>query len=123
MEEILDELIDCFLDTAPARLLELRAAVQGGDAEEIRRLAHNLRGASATLDRVASSVAGGNSFVEADCLIELCTMFESACSAGSLEGSEVLLSKLENEFERVRQRLSSRRRSKAGLPSDGGSAE
>ncbi len=107
--DILSELIDCFLDTAPARLEELRVAVRQGDAKAIERAAHNLRGSSGTIDRVARSDQGSHNAVEAGPLVELCAALESMANTGSLEGSEALLIKVETEFERIRQRLCSRR--------------
>ena len=51
------ELIDTFLEEAPAQLATLRNAVARGDAEEARRVAHTLKSNGATFG--ASCVHGG----------------------------------------------------------------
>ncbi len=42
--DIVDQLLDLFLQSTPPLLDELRAAVDGGDGEELRRTAHKLKG-------------------------------------------------------------------------------
>jgi HPt (histidine-containing phosphotransfer) domain-containing protein len=44
-EELLGELIKIFLEELPRRLDAIRHALSRGDAEESRRVAHNLKGA------------------------------------------------------------------------------
>ncbi len=103
--DLLTELIGCFLDTAPGRLEELRLAVKQRDVKAMERAAHNLRGSSGTIDRVARSAQGSHNAVEAGPLVELCAILESMAKTGSTEGSQALLIKVETEFERIRQRL------------------
>jgi HPt (histidine-containing phosphotransfer) domain-containing protein len=103
--DLLTELIECFLDTAPDRLEELRLGVKQQDTKAIERAAHNLRGSSGTIDRVARQDPESRDAVEAGPLVELCTTLESMAKTGSMEGSEALLIKVETEFERIRQRL------------------
>ena len=43
-QDIADQLIDLFMQGTPPLLGELRAAVEGGDAEDVRRVAHKLKG-------------------------------------------------------------------------------
>ncbi len=38
------ELVDTFLDDIPKQLAELRAALQRGDGQELRRVAHKIKG-------------------------------------------------------------------------------
>ena len=42
--DIVDQLLDLFLQSTPPLLAELRAAVDGGDSEALRRAAHKLKG-------------------------------------------------------------------------------
>jgi HPt (histidine-containing phosphotransfer) domain-containing protein len=42
--DIVDQLLDLFLQSTPPLLDELRAAVAGSDQEELRRTAHKLKG-------------------------------------------------------------------------------
>jgi HPt (histidine-containing phosphotransfer) domain-containing protein len=42
--DIVDQLLQLFVDSTPELLEELRAAVDGGDADERRRAAHKLKG-------------------------------------------------------------------------------
>ena len=48
-EDFLVELIDVYLDDAPARMEQLQRAVDGGDAEAISREAHTLKSSSANV--------------------------------------------------------------------------
>lgn len=52
--ELLTDLGDVFRTQVPDRLAELRGALEGGDAETVRRVAHSLRGALATLAAVTA---------------------------------------------------------------------
>jgi histidine phosphotransfer protein HptB len=42
-DEFADELVDTFLEEAPAILAQLRAAMRAGDADSYRRAAHSLK--------------------------------------------------------------------------------
>jgi two-component system, sensor histidine kinase and response regulator len=42
--DIVDQLVDLFLTSTPPLLAELRAAVDEGDRDELRRAAHKLKG-------------------------------------------------------------------------------
>jgi two-component system, sensor histidine kinase and response regulator len=42
--DIVDQLLNLFLQSTPPLLDELRAAVDGGDGDELRRAAHKLKG-------------------------------------------------------------------------------
>ena len=91
--DILEELIELFLDEAAHQLAALREAIEDGDARTMKRLAHTLKGSSANMGatRMASICAN---------LLE------------EVGGTEDLrwevpeqLARLEAEFERVRQAL------------------
>jgi len=60
-EDFLVELIDVYLDEAPARMAQLQSAVDGHDAETLSREAHTLKSSSAnvgatTLSAIAQQV-------------------------------------------------------------------
>ena len=48
-EDEFAELMDLFVETGRVQISELRDAENAGDAEEIRRIAHSLKGASGNL--------------------------------------------------------------------------
>jgi PAS domain S-box-containing protein len=50
--EVVDDLIDLFLDSAPELLADMRAAFTQGDPEALHRAAHTLKSSSATLGAV-----------------------------------------------------------------------
>ncbi|HWK26813.1 MAG TPA: response regulator [Solirubrobacter sp.] len=59
--ELVDELVELFVQSTPPLLAELRASAAGGDRDAVRRAAHTLRGASqnvgaAFLARLASDI-------------------------------------------------------------------
>ena len=89
--DIVAELIYIFTSEARPRMDRIRAAVAAGDAEELRREAHGLKGSSASLGAMA--------------LAEVARTLEEGGSAGSVEGAEDLLRDLEDEFARVQQEL------------------
>jgi CheY-like chemotaxis protein len=85
------ELIDAFLEDAPTDMEGLRRAVERGDAEETRRLAHTLKSSGAT--------------VGARTLSELCRQLEALARQGALNEASHLLERAEREWERVREAL------------------
>jgi HPt (histidine-containing phosphotransfer) domain-containing protein len=85
------ELIDAFLADAPAEIATLRSAVERGDAEEARRLAHTLKSNGATFGAQAFS--------------ELCRQVEAVAQRGSLTGGPALLERVERTWEQVREGL------------------
>jgi CheY-like chemotaxis protein len=88
---LLAELIDSFLDDSAKRIELMRRAVASGDPEGLTRTAHVLKGGSGTL--------GANR------MAALCDLLEDRSSRGSFEGAAVLITALEEEFERVRRAL------------------
>jgi HPt (histidine-containing phosphotransfer) domain-containing protein len=85
------ELIDAFLEDAPAQLAALRSALKQGDAEEARRAAHTLKSNSATFG--ASS------------LMEVSRELEAAAARGELDGAAALVDQAEVEWARARAAL------------------
>ena len=52
-EELLDGLIECFLEDAPELLSQLNEALNSDDTAEVERMAHSLKGLSANFEAVA----------------------------------------------------------------------
>jgi CheY-like chemotaxis protein/HPt (histidine-containing phosphotransfer) domain-containing protein len=88
--EMLETLLSTFEDSVSERLTEMTGALAGGDRSELRRLAHLLKGSSATLG--ASRMSAVCSELEQRCgdpeaevshaqLDELGASFQSACPA------------------------------------------
>ncbi len=93
--DILTELIDLFLRDTPPRLVALKDAIKEGDAQAISQTAHTLKGSSASLG--ATRLAALNAELE------------KKAAHGSLEEASGVLAQLDNEFERVRHVLESKR--------------
>ncbi len=87
-EEVYDEILDLLVDTLPAKLAELQTAQQQSDMPTIERLAHSVKGGSASVGATPISMAA--------LALEEC--------ARSQSGAEVpgLLGALLDEFERLR---------------------
>jgi PAS domain S-box-containing protein len=88
---LLDRVIRTYLEDARTRLAALGAAVDKGDAEEVRQVAHALKSAS------------GN--VGASILAEMFRNLEAMGRAGTTEGSRAALDAVVKEFDRVRRAL------------------
>ncbi len=82
--DILEELIELFLEEVPAELAALREATEGGDARTVERVAHTLKGSAGNMGAVG--------------MAKICADLETAGVSG-------LLDLLDAEFLRVRQAL------------------
>jgi len=89
--EFMAELVNTFLEDAPVQLQDLRAALSGGDAGEVRRIAHGLK--SNGMDFGAAAFA------------DMCKTLEFNAANGQLGDADALLTDIENEFTRVRDAL------------------
>ncbi|MGB3635394.1 MAG: PAS domain S-box protein [Rubrobacteraceae bacterium] len=89
--DILTELFEIFLQDAPDRIEYLKEAAESGDALALSRIAHTLKGSSSNLG------AGRMSNV--------CQELEEAGQSENLEGLDVLLRRLDAEFESARSEL------------------
>jgi HPt (histidine-containing phosphotransfer) domain-containing protein len=86
------ELIDTFLEEAPAQLATLRNAVERAEADEARLAAHTLKSNGDTF--------GATSFRD------LCRELEAASTRGELgDATTALVEQAELEWERVRDAL------------------
>jgi HPt (histidine-containing phosphotransfer) domain-containing protein len=89
--EFLAELVDTFLEDAPLLLTDLHQAIQAGDAGEVRRLAHSLKGNGRDF--------GANAFAQ------LCETLEHDAADGNLSAAQELFNDIEGEFPRVQDAL------------------
>ncbi len=89
--DMLFEIIDIFLDDAPARLIDVAAAVQAGDATAAFENAHAVKGSAATLGALR--------------LAELCRQVEAMGRAGDVSGAASVMASVQAEYERVKAAL------------------
>ena len=85
--DVLTELIDLFLDDAPARIAAVRNATRGGDAGALRRAAHALKGSAANQGAVRLAT------ISAD--------LEHVGQRGTVDGAAAVGRELEREYDRV----------------------
>jgi signal transduction histidine kinase/CheY-like chemotaxis protein/HPt (histidine-containing phosphotransfer) domain-containing protein len=95
MNDILPELIDLFKSDVGVRLEALHQAVEDGDAEQMRQLAHGIRGAAGNM--------GGRT------LAEICGQMEALGRAGTVEGAAALLPDIRSHYEQLRTALENER--------------
>jgi len=84
-------LIDTFLDGVPGRMIALRAGLERGDAETVRREAHTLKGNAASFG--------------ADALSEMSRELESAAADDALERAAEMVDDLERELSQATTEL------------------
>ncbi len=85
------ELIDLFIGELESGLASMRKALAQGNGEELAKLAHSLKGASASMG------AGG--------LASLCHTLEETARNTELQGAEAQLKQIESEVCIVRETL------------------
>jgi len=90
-DALVQKVINAYVGDTPRHLDGLRQALNGGDADGIRRIAHGLKSASANIGAAR--------------LATLSRDLEQLGRAGSVDGAAPLLSDMENEFQSVRQSL------------------
>jgi signal transduction histidine kinase/CheY-like chemotaxis protein/HPt (histidine-containing phosphotransfer) domain-containing protein len=84
---LLKDLFQLFRSDALTQIAAIRQAVEAGDAAQLRQAAHGLKGAASNLG--ARGLAG------------LCLELERMGRAGTTEGAEALLPKVDAEYERA----------------------
>ena len=89
--DIVQELAEAFQFETPPLLEALRQAVAQGQPEQLKRVAHNLKGSSYNLG--------------ARTMAMLSTELETIGKSGTVEGAAELLTRLQQEYQRVRQAL------------------
>lgn len=87
MEDGFEPLMQSYVDDSQHRIIELHTALESQDGEQVRRLAHSLKGSS------------GN--VGALHVAELCLKLEEQGKDGVLNEAAELLSQVEQEFTHV----------------------
>jgi HPt (histidine-containing phosphotransfer) domain-containing protein len=87
--------VNAFLDAAPSQLLNLRRQLDRQDAQAVRREAHALKGAAAT--------------ISAPVLREFALKAEQAAAAGEWTRIEELLPRMEDQLVRLKTAISSRK--------------
>lgn len=87
--EMLDEMVEAFLEEAPALLDRIRAAVNHNSADELRSAAHTLKGSAGNM---------GAKVVQ-----KLSLTLEQKGRAGTVEGAAELIPQLDREYERAKQ--------------------
>ncbi|MCP4701655.1 MAG: Hpt domain-containing protein [Gammaproteobacteria bacterium] len=90
-QEILEDVINTYVQDAAMLVEEIRQAAEAGDADTLQRKAHPLKSSSASL--------GARKFAE------LCKALEAAGRAGALEGIQEKTKELTVEFKKVRNAL------------------
>ena len=85
------ELIDLFLSELESGLASMREALAQGDAEGLGKLAHSLKGSSASMGAVI--------------LASLCRTLEELAKKTELEGARAQLEQIESEIHIVRETL------------------
>ena len=85
--ELLVELIDSFLETAPPLFARLQHGVAQGIAADVRAAAHTIKSSSNDFGAIR--------------LAELCQELEDMGKAGALEGAAELAAMAEEEYGRV----------------------
>ena len=86
--DILNELIELFLDEVPTQLKALGEAAQMGETQSVERIAHTLKGSSASMGALRMEA--------------LCAELEEAGRSEDLSAVSGQISRLEEEFGRVR---------------------
>ena len=90
--ETLASLVDSYLEETPHYIASMREALEFGDIDRFRRIAHNLKGLSATFGAMKLST--------------ICEQIEELSTNGSLESVESLIDQADSEFNRVSMELS-----------------
>lgn len=85
--DVLTEVLALFLDDVPRRIAKLRASYAAGDAAELHKTAHSLKGSA------------GN--IGAHALFAICRQLDDRGRAGDLAEAKRLIDALEAEFARV----------------------
>ncbi|WP_053057677.1 PAS domain S-box protein [Rubrobacter aplysinae] len=90
-QSLVAELAGMFLDDADSRIHTLRSAMDEGRAEQVKEVAHALKGSSGNMG--------------AHDMQELCAELQEAGESGDLAGAPEALEALEAEFDRIRPEL------------------
>ncbi len=89
--DILEELIELFLEDAPSQIAALGESVEAGNAHAVERIAHTLKGSSGNMGAARMTA--------------ICSELEDVGASSALYRAPELVKRLEEEFERVRATL------------------
>jgi HPt (histidine-containing phosphotransfer) domain-containing protein len=87
-QELAESVVKVFIDHVPGQLNDLRTRITQADAHGACLVAHNFKGAAAT--------------VSAESLCRIATAIEQAGAAGQLDRCDDLLSRAAEEFDRLK---------------------
>jgi len=90
-DALVQKVIAAYVDDTPRQLRQLHAAIDGFDTDNVRRIAHTLKSASAN--------------VGAEGLAALCKQLEHLGRAATTEGADAILADMEHAFQDVRHSL------------------
>jgi two-component system sensor histidine kinase/response regulator len=90
-EELLEEMLNIFLEYTPQQLQEISQALKSGDAPGLQGKAHSIKGAAASISAEAVQEAAGQ--------------LEQAGKNYDLEQAGVILETLNREFSRLTEAL------------------
>lgn len=85
--DVLAEVLELFLEDVPRRIAKLRAACAAGDAAELHKMAHSLKGSA------------GN--IGASALFAICRQLDDRGRSGDLTDAKRLVDALEADYARV----------------------
>jgi len=91
--DVLNEVLQLFLEDVPGRLARLRSAWQDGNAVEVQRAAHSLKGSA------------GN--IGATDLLSVCRLLDDHGKSGDLSNLAPLVTSLETEYAKVEAEIKS----------------
>jgi CheY-like chemotaxis protein/HPt (histidine-containing phosphotransfer) domain-containing protein len=92
---IMGKLIDLFVNDVESRVQAIHVSVENGQARQVAQTTHALK--------------AGCLQVGAITMVELCETLQKAARAGSLDWVDTVVSRLEEEFPRVREALAAER--------------
>jgi HPt (histidine-containing phosphotransfer) domain-containing protein len=85
--DVLAEILTMFVDEVPKKIAALQAAVLAGDAAQVARLAHSLKGSSGNIGAAA--------------MLDVCRRIDDLAKAGDLARVTPLVAALTSEYHRV----------------------
>jgi len=85
--DVLSEILNLFLDEVPKKIHTLRAAVTAGDAVQVQRIAHSLKGSS------------GN--IGARAMYDVCRQLDDRARSEEMSRLQLLADVLDREYAKV----------------------
>jgi CheY-like chemotaxis protein/HPt (histidine-containing phosphotransfer) domain-containing protein len=101
-EELVEAVMESFLENMPGRFDQLREALDAGDIAAAQRHAHSIKGASANINALA--------------LTKAASYMEDAAEAGGLDETAALLPQLEKQYKTLEELLKGGKRKCLTIP-------